>query len=229
MQAEEIRKNTIEVGQKAMEAESEEAQVKSEANNIEMIKQEAERELSNAQPALEAANRAVDALSKDDITELKKTNSPNKATETALECTLTYLGFPKPDWPTAQKEMAKIDFLKNIKTYNKEDIPDKVLGRVKKLVNDRKNFKVEDIMKSSKAAGGLAKWCRAMYTYAETLKIVRPKQENVRVQTEKFEEMMKEVREKQAKVQAIQTNLKKMEQELRETQDFIDQLRHDKE
>ncbi len=77
------------------------------------------------------------------------------------------------------------------------------MARVRKIVNDRKVFKVEDIMRSSKAAGGLAKWCRAMYTYAETLKIVRPKQENVRIQTEKFEEMMKEVREKQAKVQAI--------------------------
>ena len=186
-----------------MEAESEEAWVKSEAASIDMIKQEAERELSNATPALEAANRAVDALSKDDITELKKAANPNENTVIALECTMVYLGFTKPDWPMAQKELSKIDFLNRVKNYNKDDISEKILTRVKKLVNDRKKFKIEDIAKSSKAAGGLAKWCRAMYTYAETLKIVKPKQENVRVQTAKFEEMMKQVREKQAKVQAI--------------------------
>ena len=84
-----------------MEAESEEAWVKSEAASIDMIKQEAERELSNATPALEAANRAVDALSKDDITELKKAANPNENTVIALECTMVYLGFTKPDWPMA--------------------------------------------------------------------------------------------------------------------------------
>lgn len=65
------------------------------------MKQEAERELSNAIPALEQAQKAVDSLSKDDITELKKTANPNKGTEIALECTLIYLGFSKPDWPMA--------------------------------------------------------------------------------------------------------------------------------
>ena len=70
-----------------------------------------------------------------------------------------------------------MDFLNRVKHFDKDNISEKILTRVRKLVNDRKNFKVEDIMKSSKAAGGLAKWCRAMFVYAETLKIVKPKQE----------------------------------------------------
>ena len=175
------------------------------------MKQEAERELSNAIPALEQAQKAVDSLSKDDITELKKTANPNKGTEIALECTLLYLGFSKPDWPMAQKELSKIDFLSRVKNYDKENIPEKILKKVKKIVNDRKNFKISDIQKASKAAGGLANWCKAISVYAETLTIVRPRQENVRVQTEKFNEMMKEVKEKQAVVQAIRDNLKRME------------------
>ena len=125
-----------------MEAEQEEAQVKQEASSIELLKQEAERELSNAIPALEQAQKAVDSLSKDDITELKKTANPNKGTEIALECTLLYLGFSKPDWPLAQKELSKIDFLNRVKNYDKENIPEKILKKVKKIVNDRKNFKI---------------------------------------------------------------------------------------
>jgi hypothetical protein len=47
--------------------------VKIEAIEIERIKLEAEGELQAAAPALEAANRAVNELSKDDVGELKKT------------------------------------------------------------------------------------------------------------------------------------------------------------
>lgn len=72
---------------------------------------EAEHELLNATPALEAANKAVAELSKDDVTELKKTQNPNSATELTLRCILTYLGYSKVDWGQAQKAMADINFL----------------------------------------------------------------------------------------------------------------------
>jgi hypothetical protein len=45
--------------------------VKTETQVIERLKQEAEVELSAATPALEAANKAVESLSKDDVSELK--------------------------------------------------------------------------------------------------------------------------------------------------------------
>jgi dynein heavy chain len=62
-------------------------------NIIENLKKEAESELKAATPALEAANKAVDALSKDDIVELKGVKNPNAATEIALKCVLIYLGY----------------------------------------------------------------------------------------------------------------------------------------
>ena len=65
---------------------------------MEVIKQEAENELSKARPALETAERAVNALSKDDITDLKSTKNPTEHTVTALRCVLFYLGEKKPDW-----------------------------------------------------------------------------------------------------------------------------------
>jgi hypothetical protein len=50
---------------------------------------------------LEAANKAVDALSKDDVFELKNTKAPNQSTELTLKCILTYLGYAKYEWATA--------------------------------------------------------------------------------------------------------------------------------
>jgi dynein heavy chain len=67
--------------------------VRTETNIIEALKKEAEVELSAAIPSLEAATKAVEALSKDDVTELKNVKNPNAATEMALKCVLTYLGY----------------------------------------------------------------------------------------------------------------------------------------
>mgnify|MGYP006126786733 FL=1 len=59
-----------------------------------------------------AAEKAVSELSKDDITELKKTIAPNSAVKLALECTLVYLGnLGKFDWPKTQKVLAQMNFL----------------------------------------------------------------------------------------------------------------------
>jgi hypothetical protein len=47
-----------------------------------------------------AAEKAVNELHRDDITELKMTKAPNSAVKLALECTLAYLGnMGKFDWP----------------------------------------------------------------------------------------------------------------------------------
>jgi hypothetical protein len=60
----------------------------------------------------------VNALSKDDITELKMTKSPNSAVKLALECTMVYLGYSgKNDftWPKTQSVLAKMNFLDQLR------------------------------------------------------------------------------------------------------------------
>ena len=68
---EEIQANQIEAQKNEKEAEDRAQEVEEEALRMELIKQEAENELGKARPALETAERAVNALSKDDITDLK--------------------------------------------------------------------------------------------------------------------------------------------------------------
>ena len=89
---------------------------------MELIKQEAENELGKARPALETAERAVNALSKDDITDLKQTKAPTEHVVTALKCVLLYLGERKPDWPKAQKAMTDIKFLDRLRKYDRDNI-----------------------------------------------------------------------------------------------------------
>jgi predicted nucleic acid-binding Zn-ribbon protein len=74
------------------ETEREARTVMHEARQIENLKEEADYQVAKAKPALVAAEKAVNELSKDDITELKKVSNPIKAVSLALECTLVYLG-----------------------------------------------------------------------------------------------------------------------------------------
>ena len=126
-QQENIERNQLEALKNEKEAEDRQAEVAEEASRMEDIKQQAEAELGKARPALESAERAVNALSKEDITDLKATKNPNEYTVIALKCVLLYLGEKKPDWPLAQKKMADIKFLQYIKSYNKDSISPEIL------------------------------------------------------------------------------------------------------
>ena len=89
--------------------------------------------------------------------------------------------------------MTDINFLNKIKTFDKDGISPQILSRVKTIVTDKVNFDVAKIMNSSRAAGGMAKWCQALYRYAETLKVVKPIKQKVQEMTEKYETAMRAV------------------------------------
>lgn len=77
----------------------------------------------------------------------------------------------------AQKAMSDIKFLEKLKKYEKDNIPQDILNAVSKLgVNNTEIFNTTRIALSNRAAGGLAKWCQALFKYAEALKVVKPKQ-----------------------------------------------------
>lgn len=86
--------------------------------------------------------------------------------------------------------MTDIKFLDKIKNYERDHIPNSILSRVKVIVQNRKDFSVEKIMNSSQAAGGLARWCQAIFRYAEALKVVRPKQQRVEEMNKIYQEKM---------------------------------------
>ena len=64
-------------------------------------------------------------------------------------------------------------FLDKLKNYDKENISDKVLDKIKVHTNNPE-FDVARMTRASKAAGGLAKWCMSMRQYAEAIKVVKP-------------------------------------------------------
>jgi dynein heavy chain len=231
VQADYIKEQTTIATKKEEETNLEAAKISKEAMQIEALKKDAEYELGKAKPALDAADLAVSELDKDQVFELKKTTSPNQATKITCECLLVYLGYDKKsqaDWLTAQKAMAAGDFLKQLKNYDKENLPEKILARVKPILA-RPEFNVQQIAEKSRAAGGLARWCKAVKEYSEAIKIVKPKEENLRIMTETFNKANAKVELKRKELAEIQGKLSKLEADFKTTMDYIDQLAGDKE
>jgi len=198
-----------------------------EAKQIEALKDEADYQVAKAKPALLAAEKAVNELSKDDIGELKKVNNPIKAVSLALECTLVYLGYKSCDWKTAQKALADMKFLDRLRSYDRDNIPEKILQKVKTLTRSA-DFNTDRMVKASKAAGGLAKWCKAIREYGESILVVRPLQAKQEQMKEELKDAQEAVAVKQAEVSAIKAKLSQLETDYESTLAYIQSLKDDK-
>lgn len=189
---------------------------------------DAEFELGKAEPKLKAAEKAVSSLQKEDITNLKSTKNPNNATVQALKCVLLYLGEKKPDWSKAQKAMTDIKFLDKLKSYDRSNIPKDVLDAVGKTVKDKANFNVETIAKASQAAGGLARWCVALYQFSEQYKVIKPMLNKVEELTLKSNQSKAVLQAKMNEVREIKNGLTQLEKGLQQTRNEIDTLTENK-
>lgn len=99
------------------------------------MKEKADKELAKAKPALEDAEKAVNELNKDDITELKSVKgTPIPVVKMTLDCVLIYFGQKNLEWSNAQKVLADMQFLKKLREYDRESIPDAILRKVKPII-----------------------------------------------------------------------------------------------
>jgi len=138
-----------------------------------VVQADAQADLDLALPALSNAVKALDALTKNDITEVKSFAKPPGAVQLTLEAVCIMLG-EKPDWDTAKKVMSRSTFLQDLKDYDKDNIPASTLKKLAKYIKNE-GFTVEVVGKVSSAAKGLCMWCHAMSVYSKVAKEVGPK------------------------------------------------------
>jgi len=81
----------------------------------------------------------------------------------------------KDYWEPAKKQVLTSDLLKRCTTFDKDNISPAVVEELKPIINsDEYDDKV--LKNASSAAWGLAKWIRAMVQYDDAMKVVKPKQ-----------------------------------------------------
>lgn len=173
--------------------ESEERECNIQREKANQLRDECQRDLDQVLPILNKAIKALDNISRDDITKIKSYPKPPKALDFVMQGVCIILGEdnnvkwkPKEPgsieriqdfWEHSKKYVLNEKLLKRIINFGKEQIkaipPPKIL-KLKHLLDD-KDFDSEKIFDVSQAAGNLTEWIRACVMTFDALLVVEPK------------------------------------------------------
>jgi dynein heavy chain len=196
--------------------EKDEKIVGAQADKVGEMAADAQADLDEAMPAFNKAMKALDSLKKDDITEIKGFTNPPDAVQVVLEAICLLLG-EKTDWKSAKSVMSRGSFLQELKEYDKDNIPEKVLKKLANKYMDHPLMVVEVVEKKSKAAKSLCMWVHAMHIYSRVAKEVGPKKAMVARLNAELAEANAKLKEKQDDLAAIIAKVDGLKQQLEET------------
>eukprot|EP01018_Ginkgo_biloba_P018809 Gb_18326 [translate_table: standard] len=173
----------------------EEAEVKEQAQKTQLMKDDAQKDLDAAMPALNAAVEALNSLNKNDITEIKS--------------------FAKPP-PLVLLIMGDVGFIKRLLEYNKDAITPAIQKKLAKYI-ENPSFLPEIVQKQSNAATSLCMWVRAMDVYARVAKVVGPKKEALRQAEEALKEAADKLASKQEQLSQVEAQVDLLKKNLENT------------
>lgn len=171
-----------------------------------------EEDFRKAQPALLAAQEALNTLNKNNLTELKSFGSPPDAVVSVCGAVLVLFAekgkIPKDrSWKAARVMMGNVDkFLDGLINYDKKHIHPDIIKALQPYILDPE-FMPEKIMAKSSAAAGLCSWVININRFYDVYLIVEPK-ERALVEAEK------QLNDARDTLTALNQRLNELEQEL---------------
>lgn len=198
----EVDKEAAEANIVAQKVKEEEAIVGQQAAETQAVQADAQRDLDKALPALESAVKALKSLTKADITEVKSFTNPPKAVQVVMEAVCTLLG-EKENWENSKKLLSRSDFMDLLTGYDKDNIPEVRLKKLRKQYISAEEMQPEVIQKVSKAGLGLCLWARAMDVYADVAKEVEPKRQRLEEMNAALAITTAALKEKQDQLQQV--------------------------
>lgn len=153
----------------------------------------ARADLEVVMPMIDAAVKALDALNKKDISEVKSYGRPPMKIEKVMEAVLILLG-KEPTWENAKKVLSESTFLNDLKNFDRDHISDKTLKRIA-MYTKNPELEPDKVAVVSLACKSLMQWIMAIENYGKVYRIVAPKQE-------KLDNAMRSLEEKQAALAA---------------------------
>lgn len=203
------------VAEKAV-ADEEEKKVAKIRAEVSAKQRECEADLAKAEPALMAAQEALNTLNKNNLTEMKSFGTPPAAVVkvvAAVSCLLAPQGKVPKDrsWKAAKAGMmGKIDqFLDNLINYDKENMHESSLKAVAEYLKDPE-FDPNFVRSKSLAAAGLCSWVINIVKFHEVFCVVKPKRDALDEANKELQsatDALNGIRDKIAKLEAKLTEL----------------------
>ena len=192
-------------------ASKEEAEASALAVDCDQQALECQGELDKAMPAYHSALKALDKLDKKSIGELKTFVQPPRMVGVVMEAVCLLLK-KNPTWVEAKKLLGTLDFLDQLKNYDKDNMKDKLVRKVKKYT-DMEEFTAEKVAKVSIAAMSLSMWVIAMVTYHTVVKKIAPMRATLADAQAKLAVVRRELAKKQEILSEVEATLQKLQKE----------------
>ena len=234
-----IAKETVEADKVKAVVEVDEKKASEEAAAVKAIKDECESDLAEAMPMLEAALKALDTLTKADITEVKNMKSPPSAVKLVMEAVCIIRGrkaarvkdansgkMVDDFWETAKKMLMESNFLQQLREFDKDNIPASIVTKIRTYV-ENPDFDPAKIKQASNAAYGLCCWVRAMEAYDRVAKVVGPKKISLAKAESELEVVMSALAVKQAELKEVLDKLAALDADLQGKKAKKEQLEAD--
>ncbi|KAM9343831.1 dynein axonemal heavy chain 12-like [Pholidichthys leucotaenia] len=225
-----IEVESVEVEDKSKVVRADEETATIEANEAQALKDECESELAEAIPALEAAISALNTLKPSDVTIVKSMKNPPSGVKLVMSavCVMKEI---KPDkiadpagtgkkvfdyWGPSKKLLGDMNFLRDLKEYDKDNIPVPVMQKIRSEYMTNPDFDPSKVAKASSAAEGLCKWIKAMEVYDKVAKVVAPKRANLAKAQESLATTMALLDQKRAELKEVEDRLETLKKTFKE-------------
>uniref|UniRef100_A0A8B9HTW9 Dynein, axonemal, heavy chain 9 n=1 Tax=Astyanax mexicanus TaxID=7994 RepID=A0A8B9HTW9_ASTMX len=206
---------TEKVSREKAVADEEEEKVASIAVVVTRKQKDCEEDLAKAEPALIAAQEALNTLNKNNLTELKSFGSPVAAVTNVTAAVMVLMApggrVPKDrSWKAAKVMMAKVDaFLDSLMNFNKENIHENCLKAIQPYLQDPE-FKPELVAAKSNAAAGLCSWVINIVKFYEVYCEVEPKRQALNKANAELASAQEKLSVIKAKINHLNENLAKL-------------------
>nr|XP_021527285.1 dynein heavy chain 12, axonemal [Aotus nancymaae] len=195
------------------------------AEEAQALKSECESDLAEAIPALEAALSALDTLKPADITIVKSMKNPPSGVKLVMAAVCVMKDI-KPEkisdpsgtggkildyWAPSKKLLGDMNFLRDLKEYDKDNIPVTVMQKIRSEYLTNPEFDPPKVAKASSAAEGLCKWIMAMEVYDRVAKVVAPKKARLSEAQKSLAETMELLNQKRAELAEVEHHLENLQ------------------
>uniref|UniRef100_A0A8C6JKW0 Dynein axonemal heavy chain 17 n=1 Tax=Melopsittacus undulatus TaxID=13146 RepID=A0A8C6JKW0_MELUD len=196
-------------------ADDEEQKVALITQEVEQKQKDCEEDLAKAEPALEAAQEALNTLNKKNLTELRSFGSPPSAVSNVTAAVMVLMApggrIPKDrSWKAAKIAMARVDgFLDSLIKFDKENIHENCLKALQPYLQDPK-FKPEFVTTKSLAAAGLCSWVLNIVRFHTVFCEVQPKRQALSKANAELAVAQDKLASIKAKIARLNENLRKL-------------------
>ncbi|XP_063674391.1 dynein axonemal heavy chain 1-like isoform X3 [Bolinopsis microptera] len=184
-----IDKDSVVAEQTREMVQKEESSASIMAEECKSIADDAQRDLNEALPALDAALKSLKSLNKNDVVEVRALQRPPNGVRMVIEAVCIMKAIKPKKVPHPDKAGVKIDdywepgkailqdptkFLDSLFKFDKDNISDDVIKKIQPYI-DSEDFTPQAIQRVSKACTSICQWARAMHKYHFVSRSVAPK------------------------------------------------------